>query len=74
MQGINVDSGGAYTHCAETLGHEPVQSGAIEVERIRDMISSLEKLSQAYRTRVGGKMGRRLSGRRARLRKRIDWQ
>lgn len=45
----------ACTHCAGT-GREPVQGGAMEVERIKDMISELEGLYGAHSARASRRL------------------
>jgi hypothetical protein len=47
----------ACLHCNGT-GREPVQGGAIEREKILDMVSELEGLLQAHSTRAGAKLRR----------------
>lgn len=45
----------ACSQCAGT-GREPIQGGALEVERIKDMISELEGLCQSHGARAGAKL------------------
>jgi hypothetical protein len=45
------------THCVGT-GREPIQGGAMEVERIKDMVSELQGLYQAHSARASVKMRR----------------
>ena len=45
----------ACTACAGT-GKEPIKGGALEIERVKDMISELEGLHQAHCGRAGAKM------------------
>lgn len=51
-----VCAGRACTHCAETPGREPIQGGALERERIADMVSELEGMFQSHCARAGAKM------------------
>jgi len=53
--GTKISAGRACTHCAGT-GREPIRGGAMEVERIKDMISELEGLCQAHSARAGAKL------------------
>jgi hypothetical protein len=53
--GTKIASGRACTHCDGT-GKEPVKGCALEIERIKDMISELEGLCQAHGARAGAKM------------------
>lgn len=55
--GTKIAAGRACTHCAGT-GLEPVKGGALEVERIKDMISELEGIYQAHSARARAKMRR----------------
>ena len=43
------------THCTGT-GREPIQGGALEREKIADMVSELEGLFQAHSARAGARM------------------
>lgn len=49
--------GRACTHCAGS-GMEPIQGGAIERQKIADMLSDLEGLYQSHGARAGAKMRR----------------
>jgi hypothetical protein len=53
--GTKIAYGRACTHCAGT-GLEPIQGGAIERQKISDMISELEGLYQSHGARAGAKM------------------
>ena len=44
-------------HCAGT-GREPIQGGAMEIERVKDMVSELRGLYQAHSARASAKMRR----------------
>lgn len=54
--GTKIANSRACTHCAVTPGREPIQGGAIERERIADMISELEGLYQSHAARAGAKL------------------
>lgn len=56
-KGTKVVAGRACTHCDGT-GREPVQGGAIEREKVLDMVSELEGLFQAHSARAAAKMRR----------------
>jgi len=56
--GTKIDSGRACTHCAASPGREPIQGGALERERIADMVSELEGMYQAHSARAAAKMRR----------------
>jgi hypothetical protein len=47
----------ACTACAGT-GREPIKGGALEIERVKDMISELEGLHQSHCARAGAKTRR----------------
>jgi hypothetical protein len=49
--GKKTAAGRACSHCAGT-GLEPIAGGALEVERIKDMISDLEGLYQSHGARA----------------------
>jgi DnaJ-class molecular chaperone len=53
--GTTVSSGRSCSHCDGT-GREPVQGGALEIDRVKDMISDLEGIYQAHGGRAGAKM------------------
>jgi DnaJ-class molecular chaperone len=53
--GTTVTSGRSCSHCGGT-GREPVQGGALEIDRVKDMISDLEGIYQAHSARAGAKM------------------
>jgi hypothetical protein len=55
--GTKIAAGRACTCCAGT-GREPIAGGALEVERVKDMISELEGLYQAHGARAGSKLRR----------------
>lgn len=55
--GAKVVAGRACNHCDGT-GREPVQGGAIEREKVLDMVSELEGLFQAHSARAAAKMRR----------------
>lgn len=55
--GTKVVAGRACTHCDGT-GREPIQGGAIEREKIADMVSELEGMFQAHSARASAKMRR----------------
>jgi len=54
--GTKINAGRACAHCAATPGREPIQGGALERERIADMVSDLEGLYQAHGARAGAKL------------------
>ena len=54
--GTKINAGRACTHCVDMPGREPIQGGALEVDRIKDMVSELEGLHQAHCARAGAKM------------------
>lgn len=54
--GTKISAGRACTHCTATPGREPIQGGALERERIADMVSELEGLYQSHCARAGAKM------------------
>ena len=54
--GTKINTGRACTHCAATPGREPIQGGALERDRIADMVSELEGLYQSHAARAGAKM------------------
>jgi hypothetical protein len=53
--GTKIAAGRACSHCAGT-GREPIAGGAVEVERVRDMISELEGVYQAHGARAAAKL------------------
>jgi len=53
--GTKIVESRACTHCGGT-GREPVQGGAIEREKVLDMVSELEGLYQAHSARAAAKM------------------
>lgn len=53
--GTKIRDGRACTHCAGT-GREPIQGGALERDKIADMLSELEGLYQSHCARAGAKM------------------
>ena len=53
--GTKIAAGRACSHCAGT-GREPIAGGALEVERVKDMVSELEGLYQAHGARAGAKL------------------
>jgi hypothetical protein len=44
--------------CCAGSGREPIQGGALEIERVKDMLSDLEGIYQAHSGRAGAKMRR----------------
>lgn len=54
--GTRIVAGRACIHCADTPGLEPVQGGALERDRIREMIGELEGLYQSHGARAAVKM------------------
>jgi hypothetical protein len=55
--GTKIAAGRACTCCAGT-GRQPIAGGALEVERVKDMISELEGLYQAHGARAAVKLRR----------------
>lgn len=55
--GTKIAAGRACTPCAGT-GREPIAGGALEVERVKDMVGELEGLYQAHGARAGAKLRR----------------
>lgn len=55
-KGTQTTVGRACTHCAATPGRESIQGAALEVERIKDMVSELEGLHQAHSARAGARL------------------
>lgn len=55
--GTKITQSRACTHCAGT-GREPIQGGAVEKEKVADMVSELEGLFQAHSARAGAKLRR----------------
>lgn len=53
--GTKIAAARACSHCAGT-GREPIAGGALEVERVKDMVSELEGLYQAHSARAGSKL------------------
>jgi hypothetical protein len=54
-QGMQIDAGRVCLHCKGS-GKEPVRGGAMEVERIKDMVSELERLCESHTRRAGAKL------------------
>jgi hypothetical protein len=52
-----VDQGHMCLHCKGS-GKEPVKGGAMEVERIKDMVSELERMCQSHIRRASAKLRR----------------
>lgn len=55
--GTKVFNARSCTHC-NGAGQEPIQGGAIEREKIADMVSELEGLYQSHSARAGAKLRR----------------
>jgi hypothetical protein len=55
--GTKITASRACTHCTGT-GREPIQGGAVEKEKVADMVSELEGLFQAHSARAGAKLRR----------------
>jgi len=55
--GTKIANSRACTHCAGS-GREPIQGGAIEREKISDMVSELEGIYQSHAARAGAKLRR----------------
>ena len=55
--GTKVVASRVCSHCGGT-GREPIQGGALEIERIRDMVSELQGLYQTHSARASAKMRR----------------
>lgn len=55
--GTNVVASRVCPHCAGS-GREPIQGGALEVERIKDMVSELQGMYEAHSARASAKMRR----------------
>lgn len=53
--GTKISEGRACAHCHGT-GREPIQGGAIEREKVADMVSELEGMFQSHSARAGAKM------------------
>jgi DnaJ-class molecular chaperone len=53
--GTKIAHARACTHCSGT-GLEPIQGGAVEREKVADMVSELEGLYQSHSARAGAKL------------------
>ena len=55
--GTKIVESRACTHCSGS-GHEPIQGDVTEVERVKGMVSELERIFRAHSARAGAKMRR----------------